>query len=244
MNASASSGGGTAPNGPAGPQASRRRHSTSKRPLDGSGFKRATSARAGGHHRCSRPGPNAPARRRAAMGRRQCAWSQYRPAPSHPSVFPPVWACDARTASQNSLPEQPPRTASRSTMVRPGLHLPPSFLAWLAPFLAARVPAPAMPPLGDPPAWSLMARSNCFAFSVPFPCEAPCFGLWLEDGPDEPWIDDTIGNTLRARGQAGRVCQANSRLQGGPGHIVSHLLAILLDVPARERGVRHVEASG
>ncbi len=37
---------------------------------------------------------------------------------------------------QNSLPEQPPRTASRSTMVRPGLHLPPSFLAWLAPFLA------------------------------------------------------------------------------------------------------------
>ena len=34
----------TAPNGPAGPQASRRHHSTSKRSLDGSGFSRATGA--------------------------------------------------------------------------------------------------------------------------------------------------------------------------------------------------------
>ena len=44
MNASASSSGRTAPNGPAGPQASRRHHSTSKRSLDGSGFSRATGA--------------------------------------------------------------------------------------------------------------------------------------------------------------------------------------------------------
>ena len=44
MNASASLSGRTAPNGPAGPQASRRHHSTSKPSLDGSGFRRAIGA--------------------------------------------------------------------------------------------------------------------------------------------------------------------------------------------------------
>ncbi len=44
MNASASSSDRTAPNGPAGPQASRRHHNTSRQSPDGSGLRRATGA--------------------------------------------------------------------------------------------------------------------------------------------------------------------------------------------------------